>query len=104
MFSTANRTSVSSAIRQTPATKSLAYCRCQRNGGCTTTVEAPSFSAAARARRSLVHGSVDQTRCVISRHGACTARIGMPWWSERRRSASMSWLTGSVQTMTSTPS
>ena len=38
MFSTANRTSVSSAIRQIPVTKSRAYCRCQRNGGWTTTV------------------------------------------------------------------
>ncbi len=79
MFSTANRTSVSSAIRQTPRTKSRAYSRCQRNGGCTTTVDAPSRSAAAFARCSLVHGSVDHTRWVISRHGACTARIGTPW-------------------------
>ncbi len=104
MFSTANRTSVSSAIRHTPRTKSRAYPRCQRNGGCTTTVEAPSRSAAACARRSRVHGSVDQTRWVISRQGACTARIGTPWWSDSRRSASTSWLTGSVQTITSTPS
>ena len=29
-----------------------------------------------RARWSFTHGSVDQTRCVISRQGACTARIG----------------------------
>ncbi|BFO14157.1 hypothetical protein SHKM778_05450 [Streptomyces sp. KM77-8] len=32
MFSTANRTSVSPAIRQMPSTKSRAYCRCQRKG------------------------------------------------------------------------
>ena len=79
MFSTANRTSVSFAIRQIPVTKSRAYWRCQRNGGCTTTVLAPSFSAAAWARWSLTHGSVDHTRWVISRQGACTARIGI-WW------------------------
>ncbi|CAM5687937.1 hypothetical protein STENM223S_09868 [Streptomyces tendae] len=79
MFSTANRTSVSSAIRQMPSTKSRAYCRCQRKGGWTTTVDAPSFSAAARARWSLVQGSVDHTRCVISRQGAWTARTGMRW-------------------------
>ena len=79
MFSTANRTSVSSAIRQMPVTKSRAYWRCQRNGGCTTTVLAPSFSAAAWARWSLVQGSVDQTRWVMSRHGAWTASIGTRW-------------------------
>jgi hypothetical protein len=79
MFSTANRTSVSFAMRQMPATKSLAYWRCQRKGGWTTTVLASSFSAAARARWSLVQGSVDQTRCVMSRQGACTARTGI-WW------------------------
>ncbi len=79
MFSTANRTSVSSAIRQMPLTKSRAYCRCQRNGGWTTTALAPSRSAAARARWSLTQGSVDQTRWVMSRQGACTARIGTRW-------------------------
>ena len=79
MFSTANRTSVSSAMRQIPETKSRAYWRCQRNGGWTTTVLAPSFSAAALARWGLVQGSVDQTRWVISRQGAWTARIGIRW-------------------------
>ncbi|CAM5701668.1 hypothetical protein SFUMM280S_00796 [Streptomyces fumanus] len=66
-------------MRQTPLTKSRAYWRCQRNGGWTTTVLAPSFSAAARARWSFTQGSVDHTRCVMSRQGACTARIGT-WW------------------------
>ncbi|GHG26609.1 hypothetical protein GCM10018784_45020 [Streptomyces hydrogenans] len=79
MFSTAKRTSVSSAIRQMPVTKSRAYWRCQRKGGWTTTVEAPSRSAAAWARWSLTQGSVDQTRWVMSRQGAWTARIGT-WW------------------------
>ena len=31
------------------------------------------------ARTSLAHGSVPQTRCVMTRHGACSARIGT-WW------------------------
>lgn len=47
--------------------------------GCTTTVDAPSRSAAAWARWSLTQGSVDQTRWVMRRQGACTARTGT-WW------------------------
>ncbi|SCD59427.1 hypothetical protein GA0115246_103569 [Streptomyces sp. SolWspMP-sol7th] len=104
MFSTAKRTSVSFAMRQMPSTKSRAYWRCQRKGGWTTTAEAPRRSAALRARWSLVQGSVVHTRCVMSRQGAWTARTGTRWKSESLRRASMSWLTGSVHTMTSTPS
>lgn len=48
-------------------------------GGWTTTVDAPSFSAAAWARLSLVQGSVDQTRWVMRRQGAWIARMGI-WW------------------------
>ena len=104
MFSTAKTTSVSFCIRCSPSTNSRAYSRCQRNGGCTTTVGAPTRSAAALARSSLVHGSVDQTRWVSSRQGAWIARTGTPNRSDSDRRASGSWLTGSVQTITSTPS
>ncbi len=79
MFSTAKRTSVSSAICWMPPRNCRAYSRCQRNGGCTTTVWAPHSSAASLARTSLAHGSVPQTRCVITRQGACSARIGISW-------------------------
>ena len=48
--------------------------------------------------------SVDQTRWVSSRHGAWIASTGTPNRSDSARSASGSWLTGSVHTMTSTPS
>ena len=78
MFSTAKTTSVSSRIRPTPVTKLRAYSRCHRNGGCTTTVEAPSASAASFDRTSLAHGSVPQTRWVISRQGAWMASTGTP--------------------------
>ena len=100
----ANLTSVSELICWIPPTNCRTYSRCQRNGGCTTTVCAPTSSAASFARTSLIHGSVPQTRCVITRHGACSARIGTWWWSESRRRAATSCETGSVQTMTSTPS
>ena len=104
MFSTANLTSVSEPILAMPSTNERTYSRCQRNGGWTTTVEAPSSSAAARARSSLAHGSLPHTRWVTSRQGAWTARMGTPWSSESRRTASMSWETGSVKTISSTPS
>jgi len=79
MFSTAKRTSVSSAICWIPPRNCRAYSRCHRNGGCTTTVCAPHSSAASLARTSLAHGSVPQTRWVMTRHGACSARIGISW-------------------------
>jgi hypothetical protein len=46
MFSTANRTDVSEAIVSRPTWKRREYSRCHRNGGWTTTVCAPSISAA----------------------------------------------------------
>jgi hypothetical protein len=77
MFSTANITAVSSAIWARPASKPLAYSRCHRNGGCVTTVSAPTASATSRARASFAQGSVVHTRCVISKQGAWIEVIGI---------------------------
>src|SRR3954468_22872678 len=57
MFSTARWTPSSSASRSTPATNPVAYSRCHRNGGWTTTVRAPRSSARRHARGSFAHGS-----------------------------------------------
>ena len=53
MFSTASVTPVDPAISRTVSTNPAAYRRCQRNGGCTTTVEAPSSAASSAERSSL---------------------------------------------------
>src|SRR5580693_3820981 len=76
MFSTANMTSVSSAISARPFVKPRTYSRCQRKGGCRTTTFASSRSARSLARRSFSHGSRPQTRWVSSRLGACTETTG----------------------------
>src|SRR5690606_18526834 len=75
-----------------------------RNGGCTTTVRAPSSSAASTLRRSRTSGSDDHTRWVISSDGECTDRTGTPVLSDSHFSAVTSWLMESTQTITSTPS
>ena len=46
-----------------------AAARCQRNGGWTTTVSAPSRSAISTDRASFTNGSVDHTLAVTSRQG-----------------------------------
>src|SRR5487761_1283592 len=69
MFSTVKTTSVSSPILASPASKSRAYSRCQRNGGGRTTTRAPSRSATSLDRMSLPHGSRPQTRWGSSRDG-----------------------------------
>ena len=91
-------------MRVSPASNLLAYSRCQRNGGCTTTTLAPSAWASSRDWSSLPQGSRPHTRWVISRFGACTASTGTPWYSDSRGSTAASWLTGSVVTMISMPS
>ncbi len=52
----------------------------------------------------FTQGSLPQTRCVTSSVGAWIDRIRMPWSSASARSAPASRVSGSVQTMTSTPS
>ncbi len=83
MFSTAMVTDSRSESSRTPVTKPAAYSRCQRNGGCTTTVSAPTSWAISALFSSLPQGSVPQTRWVSSRVGAWTAQTGMEWYSER---------------------
>ena len=104
MFSTAIAIPDESSSSRTRSAKPSAYLRCQRNGGWITTVDASRSCAACTDRRSRSSGRGDHTRCVISRHGACTASTGTPNWRERRRMAAGSWLIGSAQTITSTPS
>lgn len=76
MFSTAIITSLAASSVATCSVNPSAYRRCQRNGGCTTTVCAPSCSAARTLRSSLGIGLAPHTRCEISRHGACTDNTG----------------------------
>ena len=56
MFSTANAIPVSASRSAIPSTKPRTYSRCQRNGGCTTTVVAPSSIAISALRRSFAPG------------------------------------------------
>ncbi len=104
MFSTANAMPVDTSMAAMPSTKPAAYSFCQRNGGCTTTTSAPTASAISADRWSLPHGSVPQTRCVNSRHGACTAQTGISWCSASCWTAAVCWLSASMPTMTSTAS
>ena len=87
-----------------PSTKPRAYSRCQRKGGCTTTVSAPTSSAISALRCSLPHASVPQTRCVTNRHGAWIDTIGMSCERDSAATAVVSALTSSRPTMTSTRS
>ncbi|SKS68666.1 Uncharacterised protein [Mycobacteroides abscessus subsp. abscessus] len=82
MFSTATWTSLESSSAATCSANPSAYRRCHRNGGCTTTVCAPNFSAARTLRSSFGIGLAPQTRCDTSKHGACTDNTGMPYLRE----------------------
>ena len=104
MFSTASATPTCSPARATSSANCPAYRRCQRNGGCTTTVWQPRVVAAATERRIRPIGSELHTRCVTARQGACMASTGIPNRSASRATPATSWLTGSVQTISSTPS
>ena len=55
-------------------------------------------------RCSLPHGSVPQTRCVNSRHGAWMALIGIWWCSESCLTALVCCDSASMPTITSTAS
>src|SRR5664279_3648178 len=55
-------------------------------------------------RESLTNGSDDQTLAVTSRQGECTERTGIWYSCTSSDNASTLWLTGSVCTITSTPS
>jgi len=61
MFSTANSTPCTPASSRMVASNRRAYPACQRNGGCTTTVDAPSVAASSAERSSLRTGLVPQT-------------------------------------------
>ena len=87
-----------------PSTKPFAYSRCHRNGGCTTTTDAPTVCAISALRCSLPQGSVPQTRCVSRSVGAWTETTGTSWNCDSARHASASVLTSSMPTITSTPS
>ena len=50
MFSTAKKSPVSFSSRSMPETNPAAYSFCQRNGGCTTTVPAPTAWAMSAER------------------------------------------------------
>ena len=65
---------------------------------------APTSWAISALRCSLPHGSLPQTRCVTSRHGAWTDTTGISWNALSALIAVMSALTSSMPTMTSTPS
>src|SRR5690606_7772242 len=97
-------TPLDSSSSATRSANPSAYLRCQRNGGCTTTVRAPSSSAASTLRRSRTSGSDDHTRWVMSNDGECTDSTGTPVESDSHFSAETSWLMESTQTITSTPS
>jgi hypothetical protein len=104
MFSTASRMPVSCSRSATPSMNPAAYSRCHRNGGCSTTVSAPTSTARSMDRSIFTQGSLPQTRCVTSSVGAWIDRIRMPCSSASARSAPASRVSGSVQTMISTPS
>ena len=67
-------------------------------------MSAPTSRARSMERSILSHGSEPQTRWVMSRVGAWIETMGMPCSSASAASAPASWVTGSVHTMTSTPS
>ena len=101
MFSTARAMPVSCSRSATPSTNSPAYSFCQRNGGWSTTVDAPTSWARAIELSTLVHGSGPQIRWVSRSVGACTDTTGMPCSSDSAASAPASCETGSVHTITS---
>ncbi|MNW56665.1 hypothetical protein D3C74_343930 [compost metagenome] len=104
MFSTAIVTPVAALSSRTWSANPRAYKPCQRNGGWTTTVPAPSSSARSTVRSSLGPGSRPHTRWLTRSVGACTLRIGTPTSAESLASALASWVVESDQTMTSMPS
>ena len=79
MFSTANRTSVSPAIRSIPSAKPRGVLALPPE----RRVHHDRVGAEQLGRGpgplSLTHGSGLHTRWVITRQGACTASTGTPW-------------------------
>jgi len=104
MFSTQMSTPLDCAVSRTTFSNRSAYSPCQRNGGCTTTVDAPVSTASCADRSSFTKWSLPHTNDVSSSVGAWIARIGWSYAfaSTVRRSASR--VRASVVTMTSTPS
>jgi hypothetical protein len=104
MFSTASSTPVAAASSLTRSRNRAACRRCHRNGGCTTTVPAPSSAASSAERRSLSPWSRPSAKCASGSTGACTDSTGRPQRAEEARSSRASLLARSAVTITSTPS
>jgi len=104
MFSTARTTPVAAAISRTTSTNRAANDRCQANGGCTTTVAAPSSRASSADRRSLSTWSRPNAKCATGSTGACTDSTGSPQRAVAARSSPASRVERSAVTITSTPS
>lgn len=105
MFSTARMAPVLASRAATPSANSRAYSRCQRNGGCRTTVLVPTAWARSIERSIFSQGSfVPHTRWDTNRVGAWMDRMGVLYLSAREVSVSGFCVAGSPSTITSTPS
>ena len=76
MFSTATSTPCFCSVARTASVNVRAYLPCQRKGGCTTTVGAPTETASSAERSSFTNGSLPHTNVVSSTTGAWIAMIG----------------------------
>ena len=104
MFSTAKAMPVDSSSAAIPWTNPRRSPAASGTAGAPRPRRRRRRAAISADRSSLPHGSVPQTRWVISRHGACTAQTGISWWSESCLSAAVCWLSASMPTITSTAS
>ena len=104
MFSTQISMPVFALTSRTMRSKSVAYVACHRNGGCTTTDDAPTSAASSADLRSLTPGSRPHTLLVSSSTGAWMARIGIEYLSLSASSGAAVWVAESLVTMTSMPS
>jgi hypothetical protein len=84
--------------------KFFAYPASHRNGGCTTTLDAPTSAASSADFSSFTWASRPPIICIQNSDGAWIERIGSEYRSMSCLSADASFDTGSVVTMISRPS